>query len=363
MNVLTLGMENPKKRVGGLDAYRVGLETALAARGHDVRSVVLAGGRLPSDRFRRTRRVGLEAVHNLPPDLVACHFAYTGLAFSMSPLKKIPWVIHFHGPWARESSAEGERLLSVLVKRSVERSVYRRARRVLVLSKAFGDIAASDYGIPESRIFVVPAAVDTDRFGLGSRKEARETLGLPQDRFVVLTVRRLARRMGLERILDAVSEERSRDRLWLIGGRGLLHGELSDAIRKRDLSRRVVLLGSIPDTILPLYYQAADVFVLPSASLEGFGLVLLESLASGTPVLATAVGGVPEILSSYAPDALLSSGANGGELLERVDALESGRLRLPVGKDARKWVLDRYTWELAAAAVEGHYRKVVENGG
>lgn len=359
MNLVTLGMANPEILPGGLDVYRAGLERELAHRGHSVGSVVLAEHGRAGQRLFSTRQAALEAYRCIVPELVACHFAYTGMACMLTPLRAKPWVVHFQGPWAEESRMEGGGGASAIVKRGIELTVYRNAERIFVLSNTFADIVASKYRVSERKIHMVPAAVDTERYQMGDRNRAREVLGMPKDRFIVLTVRRLARRMGLERILDAVREDGSKERLWLIGGSGALANELSERILSQDLGDRVRLLGRIPDDLLPFYYQAADVFLLPSMALEGFGLVLLESLASGTPVLATSVGGVPEVLTPYAPDSLIPASSGGRELLERVRALQAGTLRLPEGIEARRFVLKRYTWEIAADSVEKHYRKVV----
>jgi len=91
----------------------------------------------------------------------------------------------------------------------------------------------------------------------------------------------------------AVSE-RFPNAILLIGGKGPLRGELEERIADYGLSNKVRLLGFIPDHELVSYYQAADLFVVPSQALEGFGLITVEALASGLPVMATPVGGNKE---------------------------------------------------------------------
>ena len=106
---------------------------------------------------------------------------------------------------------------------------------------------------------------------------------LPDGAFVALTVRRLFYRNGLDTLLDAAVELRDRDRVHLvIGGSGPERDEIEDRIRREGL-HNVRVVGFIPDDDLPDYYRAADVFLLPTRTAEGFGLVLMEAAAAASP--------------------------------------------------------------------------------
>jgi glycosyltransferase involved in cell wall biosynthesis len=93
--------------------------------------------------------------------------------------------------------------------------------------------------------------------------------------------------------------------LLLIAGKGPLHDALSARIEDLGLQRHVRLLGYVPDADLALAYRAADLSVVPTVALEGFGLITVESLAAGTPVLVTPVGGLPETVQALAPNLIL----------------------------------------------------------
>src|SRR5947208_928866 len=135
------------------------------------------------------------------------------------------------------------------------------------------------------------------------RGAIRGELGLSADRAILLTVRNLEARMGLDNLLGAMAvlKVRRPSALLLIGGAGSLRGALEAQSQALGLSEHVKFLGFVPDAELPRYYQAADVFVLPTRELEGFGLVTVEALACGTPVLGTPVGATPEILRALCP--------------------------------------------------------------
>jgi len=167
---------------------------------------------------------------------------------------------------------------------------------------------------------------------------------LPEDKILLLTVRRLAARMGLENLVEAMRTiERERgDVMLIIGGRGEIENQLRRQIEDAGL-QRTVLAGYIAyDRELPQYYQASDLFVMPSITLEGFGLSTAESLACGTPVLGTPTGGTPEILQEEFPDYILS-GIGPDDLatgiLGKLDEVRNSE----IGLRARSYA-ERHSW-------------------
>jgi glycosyltransferase involved in cell wall biosynthesis len=121
------------------------------------------------------------------------------------PATRPPAGRHFQGPWSAESGIEGDGLLARRAKHWAESQVYKRAARLIVLSRAFARLLEEHYDVPAERIRVIPGAVNTRRFlPTRSRGDARRALGWPTDRPIVLVVRRLVRRMGLENLLAAV---------------------------------------------------------------------------------------------------------------------------------------------------------------
>lgn len=294
-------------------------------------------------------------------DMVAAHFAMF-TAPALDRMRGTPLVVHFHGPWAGESAAEGAGRLSVLAKRAVERTVYGRADRVIVLSRAFAAIARDAYGVPEAKLRLVPGTLDLSRYAAMagvSRAEARERLGWPQDRRILLSVRRLANRMGLDRLITAMAEvvRAEPDALLMIGGRGHAAEALHAQVEALRLGRHVRLLGFVPDEDLPFAYRAAEANVVPSVALEGFGLTTVEALASGTPSLVTPVGGLPEVVSDLSPHLVFASAA-AADIAERLAAALRGAVRLPDEAACRDYASSRYDPIHSAACVAAVYREV-----
>jgi glycosyltransferase involved in cell wall biosynthesis len=287
------------------------------------------------------------------PNAINLHFALYAFPLIFNLPKDVPVTFSFHGPWALESQREGANSFSVAAKKWLESQVYKRCDRFIVLSQAFGEILHQEYGIDYQKIHVIPGGVDVDRFQMDlSRTQAREKLGWSQERQILFTPRRLARRMGIDKLLEAVAMIKKRvPNVWLaIAGKGSMRAELEQKAADLGLADNVHFLGFLPDELLPIAYQAADLTVVPSQALEGFGLILLESLACGTPVLCTPVGGMPEVLRPFCPD-LVTDSIEAEAIAERLDAFLTNKLSLPSREDCRNYAADNFNWEDIAQQV------------
>jgi glycosyltransferase involved in cell wall biosynthesis len=193
--------------------------------------------------------------------------------------------------------------LGAAVLRALERACLRRARRIHVLSAFSAAQLRELHGVGGDRVVCIPGGVDLERFRPADQAAARAALALAPGAPLIFTVRNLEARMGLEALLQAMARsahEVPGARL-VIGGDGSRRASLERLAAELGLRDRVSFLGFVDDAALPRYYQAADLFALPTAALEGFGLVTVEALACGTPVLATPVGATPEILGPLDP--------------------------------------------------------------
>lgn len=311
-------------------------------------------------RFAAVRSRFSEATSQTTFDMIASHFALYTLPL-LDRIRSIPLVTHFHGPWALESRAEGSGRVVTALRWGMEKLVYQSTNHFIVLSEAFRDILSQRYGMPRERIDIVPGGVDAERFAVSlSKSESRMRLGWPTDRPIVLSVRRLVRRVGLENLIKAVAHVRSQipDVLLLIAGKGPLAPELETQIASNDLSHHVRLLGFVPDDHLPTAYRAADVSVVPTRSLEGFGLVAVESLAAGTPVLVTPVGGLPEVVRDLSLDLIMKDGSVSA-IQDHLIAALKGSLKLPTSESCRSFATERYDWPVVAQQVKDVYSKVL----
>jgi glycosyltransferase involved in cell wall biosynthesis len=309
-------------------------------------------------RLRGARQHLKSLLADKTPDLIASHFALYTVPI-LDDLKGRTLVVHFHGPWAAESLQEGGSHLLSAVKKRLESTVYNRAARVIVLSQAFADVLHREYGIPEDRIRIVRGAADISRFAIDcTRVQAREYLSWPQDKRILLTVRRLVSRMGLDRLIDAMAIVVASDpnTILYIAGKGRLRAALEEQVSALELTEHVRFLGFVPDDELPLVYRAADLNVVPTLALEGFGLVAVESLAAGTPSMVTPVGGLPEVISGLSPELVLAS-ASVEDIAHAISKVVSGSISLPSSSACRSFAAEHYNVPRMVAEVADVYRE------
>jgi glycosyltransferase involved in cell wall biosynthesis len=185
----------------------------------------------------------------------------------------------------------------------LERQAVAAADRVLVLSDFSRSLVLEDHPLNGKRISTVPGLVDTERFTPGDGKAAaRRRLGLEVEGPLLLTVRRLEPRMGIDRLLRALPLLGRDDVTLVVAGTGSLAGDLPGLAAELGLAERVLFVGPVSDdSRLADWYRAADLFVLPTTAYEGFGMATVEALASGTPVVGTAIGATPELLAPLDP--------------------------------------------------------------
>ena len=362
-------------RAGGADRYFDGLCQSFSDMGVPYRGFVFEGDaetlRLPvgtnvlgsseaslHNRLRMLRVAVNQRLDLSKPELLVSHFAlYSGpLLYPVNRYcHKIMHVSHFHGPWADESAIQGASKLSIASKRLIERWVYRSSVRVITDSDAFRRLAIESYGLNPHRVVAVPAAINAWIFAHAAsmpRHLAREHFDWPKKRKVVFCLRRLTRRMGLDRLIEAWRAviRIEPQALLVIGGTGPLREELEDQVYRHSLDGHVLFTGFIAEQDLPIAYRAADFSVVPSTTLEGFGLVILESLAVGTPVLVTPIGGMPEIIGPLQSELILKD-ASTAELEQGLVNLLTDKLPAPPEQECIEYVLKNYNWRLAAERI------------
>ncbi|RCJ25420.1 group 1 glycosyl transferase [Nostoc sp. ATCC 43529] len=370
-SILTLGLGWFPKNPGGLERYIYELTHKLAANQDEIE---LCGVGLPEaepnspikltnlaavdtnicQRLWSIRR-NFQKTRTNKPDAINLHFAlYSFPILDILP-KKVPVTFNFHGPWAFESKQEVvNKNLSLLIKYwLIEQTTYNRCDRFIVLSKAFGNILHQKYQVPWSKINVIPGGVDINWFQPNlSRQQACRQLGWPDNRRILFTSRRLVHRTGVDKLLQAIAIIKPRiPDIWLaIAGRGHIQSALQQQATELGLDDNVKFLGFLPDDQLPIAYQAAELTVVPSQSFEGFGLVIVESLASGTPVLCTPVGGMPEILTEFSPD-LITTSTEASAIAEKLEQALLVNIPIPSREACRQYTITHYDWNQIAQRV------------
>nr|WP_308796155.1 glycosyltransferase family 4 protein [Tolypothrix sp. FACHB-123] len=364
-SILTLGMGWFPHTPGGLERYIYDLTHQLAANKDKVE---LCGVGLPNTQITTpikltnlaepesviwqrlwSIRRNFQKTRSHKPDAINLHFAlYSFPILDLLP-PGVPITFNFHGPWASESLEEADnKIVSVLLKRwLIEKNTYKRCDRFIVLSKAFGKILHQQYQIPWDKIHIIPGGVDINRFQANlSPQEARNKLGWPDNRQILFTSRRLVHRVGLDKLLQALAIIKPTiPDVWLaIAGRGHIQAALEQQAKELGLEDNVKFLGFLPDEHLPLAYQAADLTIMPSQAFEGFGLAIIESLACGTPVVCTPVGGMPEILEPLSPD-LITTSTEVSAIAEKLEQVLLGSILIPSREACHQYAATKFNWQ------------------
>lgn len=229
------------------------------------------------------------------------------------------------------------------------------ADKVIVVSQALKEAIAT-LGTPEEKIFVVPNGVDSEKMRPAPKQEARLALSLPMDKRILLSVGNLTPNKGFDLVIKALKilleEFREKDLYLVIVGEGQHRTVLQKLILLLNLQDHVFLAGPQPHDELYLWYSAADLFCLASTQ-EGWPNVILESIACGTPVVATPAGGIPEIVCS---DKV-------GLLAQREESRYAEAIRGALKKSWRSDDLLEYaktnSWERAALTVRQVFESIL----
>lgn len=365
--------------VGGIETYTKNLGEALARRGHYV-SVYCSSrgsepgasheGRVRVVRFRTPAILYGAPIGLFPPsflrdhfDVIHCNFPnpyFAATSAWVGTLRGIPSVLTWHNdlpgvtPGASVLVGIHDRVspcyLDLFGAIIATTSVYAKQSRTL-----------TKYS---QKVRIISNGVDTRRFNPEvSGSGVREKYGL-QESFVVLFVGALTRwhgYKGLDLLIEAFATASS----WhpsmklLVVGDGELAGTYKSMASARGVADKVRFAGGVEEEQIPMFYAACDVAVLPSRnSSEGFGLVLLEAMASGKPVIGSAVGGIPELIRNGG-NGLLFTPNDAGELAKALTQIyRMGDERLSMGKAGREFAELR-DWSGVAESVESAYENLV----
>jgi glycosyltransferase involved in cell wall biosynthesis len=241
----------------------------------------------------------------------------------------------------------------------------RAADRVIAVSPHIAEQAAR-LGADPSRIRVIRSGIDVERYQPADRGLARAALGLSHEVPLVLFVGNLEPRKQVDVLLRALAQVRTHvpgAELVVVGSgesagaddQTLRLGQLADELGLHDAVRWV---GRVDDAALRTWYAAADVFALPSSS-EAQGIVALEAMACGLPVVASAVGGLLGTVEDGQTGYLVPSGAVEPLAQRLVELLSDPARRQTIGQAARSVVARDFTWQRAVEATVDVYREVV----
>ena len=294
-------------------------------------------------------------------DLVHAHghvYMSSYLAGKLAKKYKKPFIVTQHNTWIDYKSWLNT--MENMNDQTIGKSVLKHADRILTVSKETMKYVLR-LGADKAKTSVMYNGVDTNCFYSTKKGESREKLGLPKNRKIIFSARRLVYKNGLDTLIEsaALVARDNPDILFVVAGKGPSKQLIEDHIKELGIEKNTKLTGFVPDELLPVYYNAADYFVLPSASGEGLPLVLFEAMACGLPVIATAVGGTPEIVE-HMKNGVLVPPMNPEAMAEALSKmLAKEELGRGIGEEAKRKIKNQFTWEENVQRLEKVYSEFV----
>lgn len=298
-------------------------------------------------------------------DLIIINQPYVGLVVYTSLIGWfVPKIYFFHSPWCEEYLIDKKKKgVGYYLRKFVEKKVMNFCNKIVCCSEFMKNKIVSIHKIKKN-IKVLHVGIDTNRFYPAENKmEVRKKLDLPVNKFIIFTARRLVPRMGLENLIEAVNMlKKEFDNIFLvIVGSGWLEDKLKALAKELEITDYIKFVGKVEQNILLLYYQSADIFVLPTKLLEGFGMVILEAMALGKPIVATDIPGVRE---SVVPEnnVILVPSKNPHLLAYGIlKLLKEEEKAKKIGENAKQYVKERFDFSKIILKYENFYEEIYRN--
>jgi alpha-maltose-1-phosphate synthase len=312
------------------------------------------------------------------PDIVHCHTWYSHFAGCIAArltgarLILTTHSLEPHRPWKAEQL--GSAYAATLW---IERTAYRNADGIIAVSEAMKRDVISLYGVAEERVQVIHNGIDPDEYSRELAPRTLRQLGINPDRPIVLFVGRITRQKGILHLVRAIPRIHAGAQVVLCAGApdteeiGAEMAALVEQARRDSEADILWIPEMLPREDTIALYSHADVFVCPSVY-EPFGIINLEAMACETPVVASAVGGIPEIVVDGETGTLVHFKTAGGDSPEPADPesfqqaladavnalLDDPARRVAMAAAARKRVVDHFSWQSIAQQTLQFYQHV-----
>ena len=275
-------------------------------------------------------------------DVIHANWELSGLiAVICKKINKTPVVITLRGEEFTNSN-------NFFIKK-IRDYVYENADRIVLISHGL-EKKVLNLGVPKSKLRIVRNGINIDKFNTMNKKEVREQLNLPINKTIITHIGAIITRKGLDYLVDAMPKimKKHKDVVLVFVGKGFLEDHLKEKIKKLKIQDKVIFAGFKPYTEIPLWANAADLFILSSLEDTGPNTVF-ETMCCEVPVISTKVGIAPE---------LIDNGKTGFFIRKKnirdiedctLKLLDNKNLLKKMGKAARQSIIDKgLTWEKCA---------------
>ncbi|MFZ1728669.1 MAG: glycosyltransferase family 4 protein [Bacteroidota bacterium] len=364
-----------RPNTGGIQTHVAKLSHALVRAGHEIRVVTC---RLNNDLRLHETVDDLEIVRvpflHIPKLQTLSYLINLSRVLKNTVRDWKPDVVHFHSFWPELRVVPPVGIQSRLVHTAHEslflkmaadpnaqvklQRAYKHIRAVIGPSRELMEVASRYVQTGRPAVYI-PNGVDASEFQSRDRQIQRQRLGIDPDTIMILCPRRLVPKNGLRYTIEAMPQvlRRHPESILVICGSGPEESELRLLASGVGVTERVIFAGDVPNREMPAWLSAADIVVFPSL-MEATSIAALEAMACSVAVVATDVGGLPEIITNE-ETGLLVPPRNPVELANAVSRLsDDPQLRQSLGIAARHRVLSSFTWDGIAQETVKVYRRV-----
>ena len=293
-------------------------------------------------------------IKKINPDIIHAHWAFPqGLAAKMTGLN---YIITIYG--GEIFLANKYKLITVLD------NIIKNSYKSFALTSGLRDVM-KEFGI-KSEIDIIPLGVDTNVFKNNIHSKNIKKIYCPNNELMILSVGRLVEKKGMEYLISAfkkVKDEITNVKLVIVGN-GHLYNKLLNLRDKLGLQKDVIFTKEINHGLLPKYYSASDLFVLPSiidniGDRETQGVVFLEAMVSGIPVIGTNTGGIPDIISNKNVGVLVPEKNSEKLAREIIKLLKNKKLREKYSKNGYDHAFRNFNWKSIAVRYANVYKEML----
>jgi len=366
MKIAILVLLFPPKWLAGTEIATYNIAKYLAKRGHEVHVITTLDDYLPKEsmeegfyvhriRCPKVRYLGiilfwgkaLLTLRKVNPDMIHAQSVKIGITgFLAKKLLKKPYIV-----WGRGTDV----YLRWFIEKLISRSVLKNADAVISLTE---DMKQEMQKIYNRQIFVIPNGVELRKFENLSKESARRKLHVEANEKIILFAGRLHFLKGVRYLIEAMDVVRNevvKTRLILVGDGGE-RDYLEGIVKELNLEGYITFVGQVSHEEVPYYMIAADAFVLPSLS-EGFPVVILEAMASGLSIIATRVGGLPEVVRDR-ENGFLVEPKNSQQIAEKIlTLLKDDKEREKISSNNKRKAME-YSWDNITSMLEEIYQKL-----
>lgn len=310
--------------------------------------------RISISQFFKPLKYDIDIAHvnfDIPPG------PFAGLCYAKSKSK--PLVVSYRGDWDGSYGSLLRKMSVSLFNKSLVRSLLYSADLIISPTKKFIDDSFQLRKVREKCI-VIPNGIYLDEYQTTySKEECRTLLNISTEKKILLYMGSLYPHKGPIVLTKAMAHvvKQYPDALLLIGGTGIIENELKQLVKEQKLQDNIRFLGFVSGKYKTYYYKASDLFVLPSLT-ESFGNVNLEAMASGLPIVASNVGGIPDVVKDGI-SGLLSIPGNPADFAEKIlRLLDSESLCNRFGETGKK-LSEEYSWDRIADLTKKAYEEVL----